>query len=140
MEIDLAILADAATVDASGKLNILGVYDRLTAESFPAPPLRLTLVLRFTAAVTEAGPHDVVIALKGPGGKEMLSVNGEMMIAPGPGSTEDGIHVPQILNVDGVVFEKPGRYFFDIGIDGEHHASVPLSVVDLGVRTRSAQA
>ena len=29
MEIDLALLADAATIDAAGKLNILGVFDRI---------------------------------------------------------------------------------------------------------------
>ena len=29
MEIDLALLADAATVDVSGKLNILGIFDRI---------------------------------------------------------------------------------------------------------------
>jgi hypothetical protein len=137
MEIDLAILADAATVDSSGKLNILGVYDRLTAEAFPAPPLRLTLVLRFTASVSEVGPHSVVITLKGPNGKEMLRVDGEMVIAPGPGATADGIHVPQILNVDGIIFERPGRFFFDIGIDGAHHASVPLHVVDMGNLARA---
>ena len=36
MEIDLALLADAATIDASGKLNILGIFDRIGVTQFPA--------------------------------------------------------------------------------------------------------
>ena len=35
MEVDLALLADAATIDGSGKLNILGIFDRLTTSAFP---------------------------------------------------------------------------------------------------------
>jgi hypothetical protein len=134
MQIDLALLADAATVDVSGKLNILGVFDRITTAEFPAPPLRVCLVLRFSASVSEAGAHAVLITLKGPVGQEIFRLDGEMMMAPGAGSNEDGIHVPQVLNMDGVVFERPGRYSFDVGIDGEHHVSVPLNVVELAAR------
>lgn len=137
MQIDLALLADAATVDVSGKLNILGVFDRITTAEFPAPPLRVCLVLRFSASVGEAGSHEVLIRLKGPAGKEIFRLDGEMMMAPGPGSTEDGIHVPQVLNMDGVVFERPGHYSFDVSIDGEHHAAVPLNVVELASRARA---
>lgn len=130
MDIDLAILADAATVDTSGKLNVLGVFDRLTSAEFPAPPVRLCLVLRFNASVNEAGSHEVLITLKGPSGEEIFRLDGEMMMAPGTGSNEEGIHVPQVLNMDGIIFERPGRYSFDVGIDGEHHVSVPLNVVE----------
>lgn len=137
MQIDLALLADAATVDVSGKLNILGVFDRITSAEFPAPPLRVCLVLRFSASVSEAGSHEVLIRLKGPAGKEIFRLDGEMVMAPGPGSTEDGIHVPQVLNMEGVVFERPGHYSFDVGIDGEHHASVPLNVVELSSRAQA---
>ena len=137
MQIDLALLADAATVDVSGKLNILGVFDRITTAEFPAPPVRVVLVLRFSASVGEAGNHGVSIRLKGPSGQEIFRLDGEMMMAPGAGSSEEGIHVPQVLNMDGIVFEKPGRYSFDVGIDGDHHVSVPINVVEMGP---SAQA
>jgi hypothetical protein len=137
MDIDLAMLADAATVDASGKLNILGVFDRISASEFPAPPLRLCLVLRFSAAVSEAGSHKVLIRLKGPEGQEIFRLDGEMVMAPSAGSGGDGIHVPQVLNVDGIIFERPGHYSFDVGIDGEHHVSLPLHIVDIGTRVQA---
>ena len=74
MEIDLALLADAATIDGSGKLNILGIFDRLGTHAFPTRHPRLVLVLRFSAGVHEVGRHDIGIALKAPDGGEVLAV------------------------------------------------------------------
>ena len=127
MEIDLALLADAATIDASGKLNILGIFDRIGVIQFPAQHGRVTLVLRFTAGTSEIGSHDVHIRMSDPGGAEVLSLNGEMQLVGGP-SPGDGIRVPHILNLDGLVFTRPGIYNFDVKVDGEHHVSLPLSV------------
>ncbi len=127
MEIDLALLADAATIDASGKLNILGIFDRIGVTQFPAQHGRVTLVLRFTAGTSEIGSHEVHIRMSDPDGAEVLSLNGEIQLVGGRAS-QDGIRVPHILNLDGLVFEGPGMYSFDVKVDGEHHVSLPLSV------------
>ena len=127
MEIDLALLADAATIDASGKLNILGIFDRIGVVQFPAQHGRVTLVLRFTAGTSEIGSHDVHIRMSDPGGAEVLSLNGEMQLVGGR-SARDVIRVPHILNLDGLVFTRPGMYSFDVKVDGEHQVSLPLSV------------
>jgi hypothetical protein len=128
MDVDLALLADAATIDGSGKLNILGIFDRLTTTSFPTRHPRLSLVLRFSAGIDEVGRHQVVISLKGPEGKEVVRIDGEMNLAPGPSSAGGAVLVPHVLNMDGLVFPAPGRYAFDVRVDGEHHVSIPLSV------------
>jgi hypothetical protein len=127
MEIDLAFLADAATIDASGKLSVLGIFDRIAVTQFPAQHGRITLVLRFTAGTSEIGSHEVHIRMSDPGGSEVLSLNGEMRLVGGLGA-QDGIRVPHILNLDGLVFTGPGMYNFDVKVDGEHHVSLPLSV------------
>ncbi|SVB34002.1 uncharacterized protein METZ01_LOCUS186856, partial [marine metagenome] len=84
VEIDLALLADAATIDGSGKLNILGIFDRLTAASFPTRHPHLSLVLRFSAGIQQVGRHDVGILLKAPDGNEVVRIDGEINLAPGP--------------------------------------------------------
>lgn len=127
MEIDLALLADAATIDGSGKLNILGIFDRIGVAQFPAQHGRVTLVLRFTAGTSEIGSHEVHIRMSDPDGVEVLSLNGEMQLGGGA-SAREAIRVPHILNLDGLVFKIPGRYSFDVKVDGEHHVSLPLSV------------
>ncbi len=127
MEIDLALLAVAATIDGSGNLNILGIFDRIGVVQFPAQHGRVTLVLRFTAGTSEIGSHEVHIRMSDPGGAEVLSLNGEMQLVGGR-SARDAIRVPHILNLDGLVFTRPGIYNFDVKVDGEHHVSLPLSV------------
>lgn len=128
MEIDLAILADAATIDAGGKLNVLGVFDRINASSFPARHGRVAMVLRFTAGLHEAGEHELEIVLKDPDGEEMVRLDGNIHFGPGPMHTGGEIRVPHVLNLDGLVFEEPGRHSFDLRVDGEHHRSISLNV------------
>lgn len=129
MEVDLALLADAATIDGSGKLNILGVFDRLTTANFPAQHPRMVLILRFSAGVQEIGRHEVAISLRTPGGDEVVRVDGEMHLGPGRGSVGGRVQLPHILHFDGLVFPDAGQYAFDVRVDGEHHESVPLTVV-----------
>ncbi|MDH3206379.1 MAG: hypothetical protein OEO79_07195 [Gemmatimonadota bacterium] len=128
MEVDLALLADAATIDGSGKLNILGIFDRLTTSSFPTRHPRLSLVLRFAAGLQEVGKHEVGIKLKAPDGKELVRIDGEMNLAPGPSGSGGAILVPHVLNMDGLIFPAAGRYAFDVRVDGEHHVTIPLTV------------
>ena len=128
MEVDLALIADAATIDSSGKLSILGIFDRIGTSSFPAQHPHMVLVLRFIAAVNEAGKHQITIALKDPTGREVVGVDGEMQLGLGPAGGGSGIRVPHVLHLDGLVFPVPGLYAFDVRVDGEHHASLPLTV------------
>lgn len=128
MEVDLALLADAATIDGSGKLNILGIFDRLGTSSFPTRHPRLSLVLRFSAGVHEVGKHEIAIILKSPDGQEVVRIDGEMNLSAGPRGVSAGVLVPHILNMDGLVFPLPGMYSFDVIVDGEHHVAIPLTV------------
>lgn len=132
MEIDLALLADAATIDASGKLNILGIFDRIQSASFPARHGRVSLVLRFSGGMDEAGEHEVAIRLVGPDGEEVVGLDGTLQLAPGPGAAGGAIRVPHVLNLDGLVFPMEGRYTFEIRVDGVHELSLPLTVSGRG--------
>jgi len=126
MELDFGLLADAATVDASGKLNVLGVFDRIQARDFPARHGRLSLVLRFSAGVGELGTHQVEIRLRGPSDRELLRLDGRLDLGGGSRETREGIKVPHVLNLDGITFPEAGTYFFDILADGRSLMSIPL--------------
>ncbi len=127
MNIDLAVLADAATVDVSGKVNILGVMDRIQAQEFPARHGRIAMVLRFSAEPGETGAHEVQIRLRGPKGEQVLEVGGRIQLAgDGAAAPEEAVKVPQVLNLDGIQFPEPGSYRFEVLVDGEARATVPL--------------
>jgi len=127
MDIDLALLADAATIDSSGKLNILGVFDRIASSRFPVQHGRIALVVRFSSGSESAGVHEVAIRLRGPGG-EVLRLDGRIQVGGGPGA-RGPVKVPQVFNLDGLVVPEPGSFAFDILVDGVHQTSVPLEVI-----------
>ncbi len=128
MDVDLALLADAATIDASGKLNILGIFDTISVAQLPAQHPHVSLVLRFSASMGEAGAHQVDIRLTDPDGKEVVRMGGEVQVAPGPARTGGQIRVPQVVNIDRLLLSVAGRYTFDISVDGAHQVGVPLTV------------
>jgi hypothetical protein len=128
MDIDLALLADAATVDAAGKLNILGVFDRLAAVQYPVQHGRLALVIRFSGGFADVGSHEVSIRMKGPGG-EVLRLDGTIQVGPPQGGTGGVLRIPQVFNLDGVVLPEPGRFSFDVHMGGELKVSIPLEAV-----------
>jgi hypothetical protein len=113
------------------------VFDRISASAFPAQHGRMAMVLRFAAGLPEAGPHDVGIRLSGPDGEELLRLDGEMQLSPGPRSAGGGVKVPHVLNLDGIVFTRPGHYTFDVTVDGQHHVGIPLTVVDASGTARA---
>lgn len=140
MEIDLAFLADAATVDVSGKLNVLGIFDRLSVPEFPAGYPHISLVLRFSASMGEAGNHRVEIVLKDPDNKEMMKLDGDLQVGPGPALAGGQIRVPQVINIERLRFPKGGRYQFEVMLDGVRQVSLPLTVHGLGSVRPPAQA
>ncbi len=141
MEIDLALLADAATVDAAGKLNILGIFDRISTSGFPAQHPHIALVLRLGATMNEAGDHTVEIVLRDPDGVGVFPpIKGGIRVGMGTPMTGGLVRVPQVVNMDRIMFNKPGQYSFDVSVDGDHHVSVPLFLHDGSPRGRGAQA
>ncbi len=132
MDIDLALTADAATIDSSGKLNLLGVFDHLSVGHLPTQHDHIALVMRLFGSATDAGQYQITITLSAPSGKEMLNLNGQINVAPGPRSVETGMRVPHIINLNGVVFEEAGTHTFAISIDGRHQTTLPLTVVPRG--------
>jgi len=140
MEIDMALLADAATVDASGKLNILGIFDRITVAELPAHHPHLSLVLRVSASLGEAGLHKMEIVLQDPTGSRVMGMNGEFHVGPGPALAGGQVRIPQVLNIERLVFPKAGRYAFNVSLDGEHQVSIPLFVQEMRGGRPAAQA
>lgn len=72
MHVDFAVVADYALVDQSGKLSVLGIFQHIWVQQFPAMHPRLHLVLRLKGKRTEVGEHAVQIRLVDEQGNESL--------------------------------------------------------------------
>ena len=126
MYLDFAVVADYALVDQSGKMSVLGIFQHIWVQQFPAMHPRLHLVLRVKGKRTEIGEHAVQIKLLDEGDAELLGGSGTVNFAEPPAGVTD-IEAAAVLVFD-VPFPHAGAYRFEISIDGERKATVPLTV------------
>lgn len=126
MQVTLALLADYANVTAEGKLNILGIFDRITVQELPAVHTQMHLVLRLEAPTSEQNKsHDVEIRLQDPEGETLLDVRGDITPHGIPGRASA---TNQILTFNNVQLSRAGTHEFVVTVDGATGAEVPLGV------------
>ena len=133
MHVDLALVCDYAIIDQYGKLSVLGIFEHIWVHQFPVVHPRLHLVLRLKGRRTEIGDHQVRIRLVDEDGHEVISGDGTVSFAEPPAGVLE-IEAGTVLMFD-VPFEHPGTYTFEILVDEDVQAQVPLTV---GVASGSA--
>lgn len=126
MHVKLAVLADYANVTGDGKLNILGIFDRMNVVNLPAVHPQMNLVLRLEAHPAEHDrAHPVEIRLHDPDGQTIFQVSGEIVPQGAPGQT---VSTNQILTLNNLQLTKTGDYTFIVLVNNDLKAEVPLTV------------
>ncbi len=129
MEVALAALCDFASITAEGKVNILGVFGEVNAATLPIALPQCFLVLSFSAAPSEAGSaKHLRIVLMGPdAGAPLISLEQDLPVpaSPGPGRRA---YFNLMFGMAGLMFPSPGDYAFDVLVNGEPKASIPVRV------------
>jgi hypothetical protein len=128
MNVTLAVLADYANISQEGKLNIMGVFDVIYAETFPTVHPEMKLVVQYEAGTADGqATHEIEIQLMDADGRKPMVVNGQV----GVGEVHAGFPVKanSILNIRNAQFERPGDFVFNILVDGEVKHQVPLKVL-----------
>jgi hypothetical protein len=127
MRVEIFTLCDAATVDASGKLNILGSFDRLYARETPVihPQCSLAMKLRFERV--EEGRKRIRIAfIDSDGAPVMNPLEAAAEIRFGG---EDATATASLaLNIHQLRLPRFGEYSIDLAVDDRQEASSPLYV------------
>lgn len=130
MDIPLALLADYANTSQDGKLNIMGVFNRILTKDFPTVHLEMRLVFRLEAQPSERGRQATLeIKLLDADANILQNLTGRLTIPEQ--SPQPTVQIDQILRLTTVAFEKPGNYRFDILVDGDLKAEVPFTVEQL---------
>jgi hypothetical protein len=128
LEVDLAVVADAANVSQEGKLNILGVFDTIWAREFPFRHAAMVFVLRVRADFTDQGTYDLEVRLMDADGGQLFKASGPLTVPTGIPGRPVKPHV--IMGLAGVTFHKPGDYSFEVVLGDQHLKSVPLFVME----------
>ncbi|MEO6036665.1 MAG: hypothetical protein ABIQ35_15550 [Verrucomicrobiota bacterium] len=128
MTIQLAVLCDAAT-DYNGKLNILGTFDTIFAQQFPASHPQCSIALRIAFTKMEEGKHSLKITFVNEDGQSIMS-GGIPEIPVEVSLPGDSTFISRnfVLNIQQVKFATAGLYAIEIAIDGQHEASISLAV------------
>jgi hypothetical protein len=126
VQVTLAVLADYANVTADGKLNILGIFDRMSVTGIPAVHPQMHLILRLEAHPAERQrKHRVEIRLHDPDGATVFEVKGEVVPEGAPGRATA---TNQILTLNNLQLAKAGGYNFVVFVNDDLKTEVPLDV------------
>ncbi len=130
IEISLALLADCANVSREGKLNVLGIFDRISTQSLPATHPQMQLVITLEADRWDADKsHKLGIELIDADGAKLLAMEGDLKFnQPPPG---EQVRINHIFQLNNLRFEHFGNYEFKILINNEVRKSVPLSITEV---------
>ena len=121
MELRYAHIADFASVDASGKLTLVGVFDfvwdALGVRPIPFPPFYL--VAAFEGSVAEGAEHEIEIRLVDDDEQPMSAViKGQLQLrSQGVGHLARG-HVMIGFGPGVIAVPELGDYYFQFKVDG----------------------
>lgn len=124
MEIEIFTLADFAQ-DNNSKLTIVGTFDSIHAKNFPVQHPACAIACRLRFADKEAGEYEFKLRLIDAEGKETIQpIIGNININKPVNGQFSTINI--VVNYNQLKFEKPGRYSFELYIDGDWKSGLPL--------------
>jgi hypothetical protein len=129
MELTLALLADYANISREGKLNIMGIFEQIHAQQFPATHPQMHLVIRLEATPFEMGQHTVGLSFIDDDANEVFGIRGGLVIPESQAG--QNIIAPSIFALNAITFPKAGMYEFVILADEQELGRVPLRVLAL---------
>lgn len=126
MNVKLGLIADYANVSQEGKLNVMGIFSRILAQSYPVTHPVMHLVLVFEANASEKGmSKEVQVRLLNDDGGAVLEFKGNFTVPNSPGPL---VEMQQVFALQMLQFQKPGAYAFHVLVGGETRATIPLVV------------
>ncbi len=128
MQLTLSVLCDDARERPDGRVDLVGVFDRLSAPGFPAMQERMVAVFVMEWDADEAGHQPLRADLLDERGRRVLTIEGHTDVV-GPGADGERARTRLILPLERVVFPQAGRYRFELVAGGDTHPAAPLHVL-----------
>jgi hypothetical protein len=117
-KLNYTILCDDVRQELGGKFSLMGLFESIYANSFPAVHPRLAIVNEWTGG---KGDFKLTIRLLASNKKEVLSESESTMSLYSEGQRHRDIAVR--FNT---TFSSPGTYWIEMLLDGEQAALIPL--------------
>lgn len=123
MELILAVACEDARARPDGRLDLVGVFDELSAPGFPARQDRMTVVFVMEWSPDQEGRREFRADLVDDEGTKVLTIEGHTDV------TAEGRRRPRtqvIMPLEQVIFPHAGAYRFRLTVDGETTSALPL--------------
>lgn len=129
MNLLVLLAADYANVTRDGKLNVMGIFNTIFAENFPARHPQMHLIMKLSASPAEHGlKHAIMVRLLDEDAREEL-VNWSQEVAIPSSAGGRSAELTPILVLRDIVFPKEGEYQFSVLINNDEKGVLPLRVV-----------
>ena len=124
------LLCDYASRAIGGKLNIMGIYERIMVNELPFRIPHAYIVVRILIDPSEAGQkHEFKLDMVNDEDKEMMKLEGFFDVPPlPPGFDAEELRHDEIFPLYGPVFEEEGQYLLRMWLDGELDTTEPLYI------------
>lgn len=130
MNLSLSLACEQAHARPDGRLDFIGVFDRLQAPGFPAAQDRMTVVFVMEWADGEHGRHEFTADLLAPDGRKVLTIEGHTDVTPPPGGGKPRTQL--IMPLERVVFPVEGEYGFVLSVGDVRTPALTLFVAGEG--------
>jgi hypothetical protein len=128
----LAVLADSANLSQEGKLNILREFNVLYAEGVPVTHPVLWFVAKMELGAADFGHHTTLLrVVDEEGDTTMPPMTGEVDLPQPANYSGDFVYWPVLLLMYNATFPDYGKYIFELWIDTQIVAEVPVYITRL---------
>jgi len=126
MKVEVFTICDYAQADPTGKLHIIGVFDRIFGNIAPATHLTCCIVARLRFDSIEVGLKAITIRfINADGASVMPELRQQFQVQVPP--PEQSSTTNLILLIQQLVLPSFGDYSIDLAVDGRLEASYQLS-------------
>jgi hypothetical protein len=113
MILRLAAVCEAARERPDGRIDLMGVFNELSAPGFPARHDEMTVVFVIEWADTDAGEQPLRADLIDQNGRKLLTIQGHTQV-DARGSDRAPAQTRLIMPLQRVDFHAPGRFHFEL--------------------------
>ncbi len=125
MEKLLLVVADYANLTGNNKLNIMGIFNEITPPAYPYVLPSMFVIFKTRAELGEYGTtRTFTIKFMDADGHDILAIPQEITIPNVVQGRRPEIN--GVLALNGLPFEKPGRYVFVLMVDRDAKGEVSI--------------
>jgi hypothetical protein len=128
MNIQVAVLCDAATIDGNDKLNLLGAFDTICTPQLPVTHPQCSIALRLTFSSGDEGKHELRLNFVNADGRSIMQ---GLPVIPVDVTLPEDTHFATrnfTVLIQQLEISEPGLYSIDISLDNQPQSSIPLLV------------